>query len=397
MLANIYIHLGNYFFCEFMNEIDEFLADYPVNRTKANYRGTLNNFFKSINVENPDGYISDGKESRDYKADVTTFWKSMEGKPPLSIIGGMSVVKMFLEFHEIDIPKKIWKSLRRKTRGHRARTQDMAPSPFQLKQILSHGGALERAVFLVSSSSGMRIDEVINLTKEDIEFDSDPMKINVPVTQEQGTKSGDPRYCFASNESKLAILEWLKERDVRIETAVARGRNKRNKDGKEIFAKVSTTNQIFPYSYPTMRLKWIRLLRLSGFNQKDKSTGRYIYHIHSLKKYFMSRMKIKIPVPIVEALGGHEAYLDEAYRRYTPEQMGEFYKKGEHTITVFEGSSDERINDLDKELKEKDTDIKELQGKMDKMEYKMDQKIHLLKLLEMQVDQEKMKNKLNSR
>lgn len=338
------------------NEIEEFLADYPDKGTRANYRSQLNNFFRAINVKNPDKYISGCKNGRDYKADVNVFWLSMNGRPPKSIIFSMSIVKMFFEFHEIDIPKKVWRNLGRKTKGHRARTQDMAPSPFQLKQILSHGGALERAAFLISSSTGMRIDEVIKLTKEDIDFDSDPMKINVPVTKDQGTKSGDPRYCFASNEAKVAILEWLKERDGRLEVAIARGRNKRNKEtGKEIFAKVANANQIFPYSYVTMRGKWIRLLRLSGFDQRDKSTGRYLLHIHSLKKYFMSRMKLELPVIIVECLGGHEAYLDEAYRRYTPEQIGEFYKKGEHLINVFERGEDaEKLEKFEQYKKEKE-------------------------------------------
>lgn len=333
-----------------MNEIDEFLSDYLVKGTRANYRGLLNNFFKAINVENPDEYINDCKNGRDYKADVNTFWLSMNGKPPLTIIGAMSVIKMFLEFHEIDVTKKVWRSLKRKTRGHRARTQDLAPSPFQLKQILSHGSILERAVFLLSSSSGMRIDEILSLTKEDIEFDSDPMKINIPVTQDQSTKSGDPRYCFASNETKLSILEWMKERDKRFKFAVARSRGKTNPvDGREIFAKVEHSDQIFPYSYATMRSKWIRLIQLSGFDKKDKSTGRYIYHIHSLKKYFKSRMELELPVPIVGALAGHEEYLDDAYRRYTPEEIGKFYKKGEHLIVVFESSeSSEQLSSIEK-------------------------------------------------
>ena len=41
--------------------------------------------------------------------------------------------------------------------------------------------------------------------------------------------------------------------------------------------------------------------------------------------------------------------------------------------------------------------FKELQDKMEKMEYLMDQKAHVLKLLEMQIEQEKIKNKLNSK
>ena len=32
---------------------------------------------------------------------------------------------------------------------------------------------------------------------------------------------------------------------------------------------------------------------------------------------------------------GHEGYLTEVYRRYSVEQLAEFYKEGEHTLHIF--------------------------------------------------------------
>ena len=88
------------------NEIEEFLDDYPVEGTRANYRSRMNKFFRAIDVKNPNEYINNCRNGRDYEADVNTFWKSMDGAPPLCIISAMSTIKMFLEFNEIDISKK---------------------------------------------------------------------------------------------------------------------------------------------------------------------------------------------------------------------------------------------------------------------------------------------------
>ena len=48
----------------------------------------------------------------------------------------------------------------------------------------------------------------------------------------------------------------------------------------------------------------------------------------------MSQLKLEIPAVIPEALAGHEQYLDEAYRRYTKNQLGEMYKKGMQTVWI---------------------------------------------------------------
>jgi len=380
---------------EKMKKIEEFVMDYPIKRTQDNYRSQLNNYFKSLKIKDVNKYFDSG---RDYKADVETYWHSMNGKPLLTIKTSMSIVKSFLEFNEIDIPNKTWKSLRRKTKGNRARTMDKAPTNSELKKILQHGSVLEKSIFLMGSSSGMRIDEIMHLTIDDIDLDSNPVRVNVPVSQDQDTKTGNPRFCFISKEAKDALTEWLKERPEYLRVAVEKSKNKKYK-GKPIFVKTIDDQRIFPMGYHNARKKWVRLLEKTGkpFNQKDKSTGRYVYHIHVLRKFFLSRSKLSIPETIAEALAGHEAYLAEAYRRYTPEQLAAFYKKGVRNLLVFETTSDENIKRLDGELKEKEIQIKDLQDKMEKMEYLMDQKAHLLKLLEMQVEQEKIKNKLNSR
>lgn len=42
-----------------------------------------------------------------------------------------------------------------------------------------------------------------------------------------------------------------------------------------------------------------------------------------------------IPETIVESLVGHKEYLDEAYRRYSKDEIREYYKKAEPNLYIF--------------------------------------------------------------
>lgn len=73
-------------------------------------------------------------------------------------------------------------------------------------------------------------------------------------------------------------------------------------------------------------------------------------------------MKLSIPAVIPEALAGHEQYLDEAYQRYTTEQLGEYYKKAEQKITILESQPD--LTEVHEQMKEKDKQISTMQQEM---------------------------------
>jgi integrase len=356
-----------------MNKIDEFLVDYTNPKTANSYRTHLNNYFKGIE-RNPETYFND---DRDYEKDVKKYWREMTNNdtPPLSIKMNLCVVRNFLQDNNVIIDRSTWKKIRLNTKGSRARTMDAAPSNHQLKEILLHGTAKERAIFLIAASSGMRIEEImelrpgdiegINLKSYPIEIKSDPVKINI---RGETTKTGNPRIAFISNEAKDALIEWYKTREGYIETAIERTKNK-TMNGKIIFQKKKDDGRIFPFGYQTARLQWIRLLKKAGYDQKDPSTSRYKMHIHTLRKFFMSRMKLKINTVIVEALCGHEEYLDSAYKRYSQKEIADFYKQGVEAVTVFEVPPD--LSDFQKKQEILADENEELKERIQKLESKL--------------------------
>lgn len=110
---------------------------------------------------------------------------------------------------------------------------------------------------------------------------------------------------------------------------------------------------------------WASVLRKAGLEERDDGTKRRTLHIHMLRKFFMSQMKLVIPEVIVEALVGYTGCLDEAYRRYTIRQIAECYKKGEPYLYI----------NMPKEIREIQTgfqrDLEELRGRVQDLTLKL--------------------------
>jgi integrase len=363
-----------------MNPVEEFLNAFPTEQTKKTYRHHLKNYFIIIKAE-PENYF---KTKRNYEQDVINYWKDLQKYAPLTRISRMSCLRNFLEENDIIIPQKTWKKLRKRTKGKRAVTIDVAPTNKELKQILQHSDILSRAIFILASSSGMRIGEIINLLPEDIDLEYEPMKIYI---RGEITKTGEPRIAFASDEAKEAMYQWFNVRDEYLDQAVRRS--------KGLGGKNPNDERIFPLCYTTAEKKWIRLLRKSGLNERDRTTKHHRRHIHTLRKFFETRMSYAgVPSAIYQQLEGHTGYLNGVYKRYGERELAEAYLKGMNALSVYEVTPD--LIDINEELKDVTDENKRLQSKLEMMETRMQQMETLKELMEMKVEQEKIKNHINS-
>ncbi|MCK4434976.1 tyrosine-type recombinase/integrase, partial [Candidatus Bathyarchaeota archaeon] len=258
-------------------------------------------------------------------------------KPPKSVQTWLAAVKSFLMENDVELPQRFWKRISKRIGSTRAVTEDIVPSNVQLRQILSHMRIKGKSFYLTLASSGMRIGELLKLKLDDVNFDVSPTRINIRA---EYTKSGGRRYAFISDEATESLKEWLKIRDKNLRTAIGRSKHRppTNKEGKVLgkAPKRSVKDErLFPFTKQSAYQIWNNALDNTKLNGMDERTNRHKIHAHVLRKFFRSRMATIIPVDIVEALMGHEGYLTEVYRRYTSEQLGEFYKKGEATVNVF--------------------------------------------------------------
>jgi len=319
------------------NPVEKYLATFETKSTRKGHRSHLNQFFKIIEAE-PKTYF---QSNRNYEEDVIKLWYSMSAYAPGSRKIRMSVVVNFLLDNNVQLKPRLLKSLKGRTKTVEKITDDVIPDKQELRKILSHGAAKERALFLLSISSGMRIDEILQLTLRDIDFKSNPVKITVRA---EIAKNKKPRITFMSNETHDALDEWLKIRDNYLCTATKRAVNLR-------YHKDANDNRIFPFDYQTARLMWCRILHEAELDGKD-SVGHYKIHIHSLRKFFRTFLPNgdhAISNDVVETLMGHEGYLTQSYRRIPEDQLAKEYLKALSTVTIF-GINESIVEDKDLQI-----------------------------------------------
>jgi len=346
-----------------MSKVKNFLDNYPNPSTNRNMRIAITNFFNAVYGEAKREQLDAlaeryFREERDYEEDIQKFMKSLNGAAPLTIKLKVSNVKTFLLENDIELPQKFWNKINRRIKGSRALTLDRIPTNTELKQLLLHMPIQGKAAYLCLESSGMRIGELLKSNIDDLYLNEDPARIQI---RGEVTKTGNSRHAFFSREAQEALTEWLKVRDEYLRAAVAKS---------HLYKKSLEDKRVFPFDPRTAYSIWTKALHNSGLNGKDKSTGREKIHPHVLRKFFRTRLGATgIPVDVVEALMGHEGYLTEVYRRYTIENLREFYLKGESALLVFTDAAEvtklrqeveEHAHKIQKEVDERNRSLQSL-------------------------------------
>lgn len=339
-----------------VKEIENFVLSFEKASTQRIYRGHLNTFFENIKA-NPKTYFKDG---RDYQQDLLDYWSSLKDYAPCTKVNKITAIKQFMEENDILINRKTWNLIKRQKR-YIPQTIDHVPTPAELKSILTHGGIKEKSLFLVMASSGIRIDEALSITLNDIELYDERHNLRSPAKikiRQEISKNDTPRITFMSDEARDTLIEWLKVRDEYLQAAVRRL-------AKLHIEKKLNDDRVFPYAWATAWTMWSRLLHKSKLDKRNKATkknvtkkgigrDRYEIHIHTLRKFFMNRMKGVTRIDAVEQLAGHEGYLDRSYRRLNEEELIEAYKQGMSSVTIFENAPvlSEQVNQLQEKIKE---------------------------------------------
>jgi hypothetical protein len=71
------------------------------------------------------------------------------------------------------------------------------------------------------------------------------------------------------------------------------------------------------------------LIKAGLHNRNEVKTFKF----HSLRKFFYSRLAMALPEKLVQALVGHNGYLDSSYLRITPEYAAAEYAKVQDVLT----------------------------------------------------------------
>lgn len=341
-----------------MSRIESFLKLYQSKNTTAAYRWALAEYFKTIYGENKhtleeraDQYFT---EKRNFEEDMQNFFSAISQKPPKSLRLMIAAVRSFLIENDVELSEKFWRRLMGQAKGSRALTLDKVPSNVELRHVISYMPIQGKALYLTLESSGMRIGETLKLQLNDVELNQTPVKIDI---RGKYTKTGNSRVAFISKEAKEAIEEWLKVRSSYLQAAVAKSKP-RSHYKSEFKGKSLNDESLFPFEENTAYAIWTNSLKKAGLLKKDNSTNRHTMHPHVLRKFFRTKLGSIIPVDVVEALMGHEAYLTEVYRRYSQEDLAKFYLQGEPALSIF--TEAEEVSKLRVEVEEKSKQLQTL-------------------------------------
>ncbi|MGA2122464.1 MAG: site-specific integrase [Methanoregula sp.] len=286
------------------------------------------------------------KEKRKYSDDMAGFVISLQSRPPLSAKQTFTFVKEFFNHYNVELPAKDLKFIRNKLPKGNTRTIEKDMDIETIRTILQHLDVKGKALVLVLASSGMRINEALSVTLDDIDFKTNPTIITI---RGENSKTGDNRITFMSSEAAQAVNEWLKVRTEYIRTSATRN-NGLVKSGRGNLKTGKDDGRLFPFSDQNASVLWDNALMKANLLSRDKTTNRKQLHYHQLRKFFISQLSLIISKEIGEMLAGHAGYLTDAYRRYTKKQLAEEYLKGQHLVTI---QTPKELQEIESEFKAK--------------------------------------------
>ena len=190
----------------------EFLDSYDRPSTISFYGIVIRKFFTSVYGEGDfheqsDLYFS---EDRDYEKDLNDFYSVIKDMARSRIRSHLSVIKQLFIENDTEVPSRVWRKLRRRSRSARASHLDRVPTTEELRRLLSHMSIQGKALCLLMASAGTRIGETLLIKLQDVDLTSRPGKVKIRAAY---TKSNQDRVVFFSREATEAIDEWLKSRD----------------------------------------------------------------------------------------------------------------------------------------------------------------------------------------
>ncbi len=254
---------------------------------------------------------------------------------PHSIKDYLSGVKKWLRFNDIEISNEKLKEIIELPRQYTI-TKDRIPTPEELKLIVYSCDLRGKALITLLASSGMRVGEALALRVKDVDFSKHPTRIHL---RPEITKDRQERWCFISDEATEFLKSYLKDRITQKDAYIFQGRHQGIRADGSRYLRGEWANE--PMSYWNADVIFTNALKKAGLYEKDEY-GRDVLHIHCLRKFFFTRLVPILGREITEALMGHKEYLDSAYRRFTIDELAEYYLKGMDAVSVTKTKTIER-------------------------------------------------------
>jgi len=226
-----------------------------------------------------------------------------------------------------------------------------------LIKLLRNLPAKLQAAALLALSSGLRVGEITGLTLADIEFNSEPVKINVRA---ETSKSNEDRETYISKEASDALQDYLQRfsgwredsTNKKIQSLRIFGRTNKIKDGDSF--RLPTPKEQLSNSINLQKALIRAINKVPELNKLGRN-GRRVIHFHAFREYFYTEVSNASGSNYAHALMGHHEYLDTYYTLSKKEQI-RLYKNAEPALTISDYTKIEKNLET---MQTKQTDILE--------------------------------------
>ena len=258
-----------------------------------------------------------------------------EGLAPSTITSFyIPMLKRFLRFCGIRFD---WDFVRARVNLPRRRIvkMDRAPTINEVRRmVLAARSRRLRLLIWFLAVTGLRIGEAFSLKRENLFLDQEPPYVIV-VTE----KTGKVREIPLTREISEELRKWLKDHD-----------------STYLFPNYSDPSK--PLTFQNVWQDFLDLTLRLGINRRDPSNRGWMIHIHSLRKFYKTRLEEAGVNPLViEMWMGHDLKVPGAYFRPTRKMILEEWRKAEKALTLFSDEEDRlyedrRIEELEKEIED---------------------------------------------
>lgn len=259
-----------------------------------------------------------------------------KGIKPKTIRLWFTIVKGYLTHLQVDVFSEKCKQKVKLPKVRRVKKEALTKEI--LVRLLRNLDAKVASAVLVAISSGMRVGEIAGLTLADIEFNREPVKINIRA---ETSKSREDRETYITNEAANALKDYLKRyfgwkddsSNSQLQGLRIFGRtskfiiDKVTKEGRlpKLGEQLSDSNLL--QATLTRRISKVPELNRLGRN------GRKVIHFHSFREYFYTVVSNVSGPNFAHALMGHHEYLD-TYYALSEKQQTSLYQKAVPYLTI---------------------------------------------------------------
>ena len=269
-----------------------------------------------------------------------------KGIKPKTIRLWFTVVKGYLTHLQVEVFSEKCKQVVKLPKIRRIKKEALTKEVL-VKLLRNLDAKLETAV-LVATASGMRIGEIAGLKLSDIEFNRDPVKINIRA---ETSKTREDRETYLTNEASEALKDYLtryfswKEdstnsqlQDLRIfgRTSKLRIDDKRSR--------LPNSDEQLSNAVLLQKTLHRRIAKVPELNRLARN-GRKVIHFHAFREYFYTTVSNVSGSNFAHALMGHHEYLDTYYALSEKQQI-KLYQKATPYLTISDYSKIEQ--DLEK-------------------------------------------------